>query len=94
MASPRQIQIRNFRELNLPGPSFKPSIFIINNYILVYNTWKRGLQQGGCNCKPNFPGSHAHILHPISTLIFIIIYISEQQKRFRLNPSRFEKVVF
>jgi len=54
-----------------------------------------GVQQGGgCKRKPKFPGSHAHKFHPVSSLVFIIIYMSEQHKKFQLNPCRFEKVIF
>jgi len=48
---------------------------------------------GGVTANRIFLADTAHIIHPFSTLIFII-YISKQQKKFRLYPSRFEKVIF
>jgi len=51
---------------------------IINHIFIYYDITpgrvKKGCARGGSRRKLKFPGSHAHIFHPVSTLIFINLY--------------------
>ena len=50
-------------------------------YYITPGRFKKGVQHGGGGIrKPNFPGSHAHIFHPVSTLIFINMYKRTTEK--------------